>query len=108
MECIEHRALEGGTGVLQTKRELFVGESAPRTDKGGLVLIGGRNINLVVTRKTVHKRVHFTSGTLITELVNEGCGVVILGIGSMNITVINTDPDGALLFIHRDDRKPNL
>jgi len=103
MECIRHRALEGSTGVLQTERELFVSESAPQTDKGGFVLISWRDINLVITRETVHKRVYLTSGTLINELVNEGCGVVILGTGSINITVINTDPDGTLLFIHRDD-----
>jgi len=95
--------LEGSTGVLQTKRELFVSKIAPRTDKGSLMLISGCNIDLVIPRETVHKGKHFTSGTLVNELINEGCGEVILRTGLVDVTVINTDSNGTLFFIHRDD-----
>ena len=95
MKGIRHRALEGGTDILEMERELFISESTPQTDKGGLVLIRWCNINMVISRETVHKRIYLTFGTLINELVNEGCGVVIFWTGSINIMVINTDPPQA-------------
>ena len=39
----------------------------------------------------------------VNELINEGCGEVIFRTGPVNVTVINTDWNGTLFFIHRDD-----
>ena len=103
MKGIRHRALEGGTSILETERDLFISENAPRTDKGGLVLISWRDINMVISIEAIHKRIYLTPSTLINELVNEGCGVVFFWGGSINITIIDTDSNSTLLFIHRDD-----
>ena len=66
------------------------------------MLVSGRNIDMVIPRKTVHKRVDLTSCTLINELIDERCGEIILRTGAVDVTVINIDLDGTLLFIHRD------
>ena len=66
------------------------------------MLISGRDIDLVISRKTVHKRIDFASYTLINELIDEGCGEVILGTGLVTITIINTDSNSTMFFSHRD------
>ena len=103
MKGVRHRTLKSGTGILETERELFISESTPRKDKGRLVLISGRDINLVVARKAIHKRIYLTPSMLINELVNERCGVVIFQAGSVDIAIIDTDANSILLFIHRDN-----
>lgn len=103
MKGIRHRTLESGVGILKTESELFISESTPWTDKGHLMLIGGHDINLVVSRKAIHKRIYLTPSTLINELVNERCGVVIFWAGSINTAIIDTDMNSTLFFIHRDN-----
>lgn len=103
MEIIGHFTLKISTGILQTERKLFVGKSAPRTDKGCLMLISRRDINLVVSRKTIHEGIHFAPRTLVNELINKRGGEVILWTGLVNVTIINTDSNSTLLFSHRED-----
>jgi len=72
MKCVGHYSLESGTSIFQEEGRHFVSKSAQPTDEGGLVLIGRRNINLVVTRKAIHKQENITPSTIIDELVNKG------------------------------------
>ena len=101
MKCISHCTLEGSTDIFETEREVLIGKSSPWTNKSGLVLISGSNIDMVISRKTVHKRVHFASDTLVNNLINEWCGEIILRTGSINIMIIDTNTDGPLFFSHR-------
>ena len=66
------------------------------------MLVGGCNIDLVIAREAIHKRVNFTSCALVNKLIDEGRREVILRIGTIDITVINTDSNSALLFVHRN------
>ena len=55
MESVGHRSLECGPDILQAKREFLICEGTPRTDKSHLVLISGENVNLIISRKSIHK-----------------------------------------------------
>ena len=103
VEGIRHRTLEGSADILKIEGELFVRKSASRTDKGRLVLIGRGGINLVVTREAVHERIYFAARTLVNELINEWRGVVVFWASSINVAVIDTDANGTLFFIDRDN-----
>ena len=103
MKCIRHCALEGSTGIFKTERELLIGKSPPWANKSRFVLINRSNIDLVITGETVHKRIHFTAGTLVNDLINEWCGKIIFRTGFVYITVIDTNPDCTLFFSYRDN-----
>ena len=78
MKCIRYFSLEGSTGIFKAERKLLVSKGTPQTDEGSFVLICRRNINLVITRKSVHKRVDLTPSTIVDELVDKGCRIIIL------------------------------
>lgn len=83
--------------------EIFVSKSTPQTDKGSFVLIGRRNIDLVVTRKAIHKREYLTPNIVIDQLVNKGSRIIVFWICAIDVTIINTNPNSALPFRHRDN-----
>lgn len=67
------------------------------------MLIHRKYINLVVTKKVVHKQINFTPSTVVDELVNERRRIIIFGTSTINVTVVNTNPNSALLLGHRDN-----
>ena len=103
VECIRHHSLKCGPNILKAKRELFICKSPPWTDKGGLILISRCNSYLVITRKTIHKGKDLTPSTFIDDLIYKRGGIIILWIGMIKVTVINTDSNGALFLSHRHD-----
>ena len=102
MKSIRHRTLESGTGIFKIERYLLISEGAPRTNESCLMLVCGGYVDLVVTRESIHKRINLTSYAVIDKLINKRSRKVIFWTGTINIAVVNTDPDSALLFIHRD------
>ena len=78
MESIGHRSLESGPGILQSKRYFLVCEGTPRTVKIRLVLINWENVNLIISRNTVHKGKNITPGTVVNDLIDEGSRIIIL------------------------------
>src|SRR5271168_3567328 len=103
MKSIRHRTLKSSTGIFEAEGELFISKGAPGTDEGRLMLICRSNVDLVVTRKTVHERINLATRTLVDELVDKWSGVVVLWTCSVDITVVNADTNGALFFIDRDN-----
>ena len=103
VKSIRHRTLKGSTGIFEAEGDLFISKGAPGTDEGGLMLICRSNVDLVVARKTVHKRINLATRTFIDKLVDKGSGVVVFWTCSVDITVVNADANGALLFIDRDN-----
>ena len=63
------------------------------------MLISKCNANLVIARETIHKGKKLTPNTFINVLVNKRSGVVVLRVGSIDIIVINSNPNGPLLLI---------
>lgn len=103
MESVRHCSLKCGPSILKANRELLIGESTPKTDKCGLVLINQKNMDLVVPRKPVHKRKYLTRSTFVNDLVNKRSGIVILRASAVDITVIHTDTNNTLLLIYRNN-----
>lgn len=99
---VGHRTLERGTGIFKTKRELFISKGTPRTNKSRFMLVHGSYVDLIIAEEAIHKGINFASCTIIDKLIDEGCREVILGASAIDIAVINTYTDIALLFIHRD------
>jgi len=103
MKSIVHCSLESGTCILQAKREIFVRKSTLRIDEGSFLLIGRQNIDLAVTRKEIHKREYLTPSTVVNKLVNKGSKIVIFRTCTIVAMIINTNPNSALLFGHREN-----
>ena len=57
---------------------------------------------MIITRKSIHKGIDLTPRTVIDDLIYKGGGIVVLGASPIDILVVNTDPNSALLLIHRD------
>ena len=84
---IRHFPLKCSPNIFEAKRELFVREHTPWTDKRCLFLIHRCNVNLVVTRKTVHKGKDLAPETFINDFINEGGRIVVFRIGTIKISI---------------------
>jgi hypothetical protein len=102
MESIRHSTLKSCANILETKREFLIGKSTPRTNKRGLMLILGNNVDLIIPGETIHQREYFTSGTVVDNLIDEGGRKVVLGTSFIDINIINAYTDGALFLVDRD------
>ena len=71
-----HGPLKRSFDVFKVEGNLSICKITPRTNKCGIVLILGLNLNLIISRKTVHKGKYLTSRTLIQHLVNKWCGKI--------------------------------
>ena len=67
------------------------------------MLISQENVNLIVTRKTVHEGKNLTLGTVINDLIDKGSRIIILRTGTIDVMVINTDPNGTMFLIYRNN-----
>jgi len=66
-------------------------------------LIGWCNVDLFVTRKTIHKGKYLTHGKFINDLINEGSRIIIFRTSIIEISIINANADRALFFTHWDN-----
>jgi hypothetical protein len=71
-----HGMLEDCSGVFKAERHFSICKSTPRTYKCCLVLILRFDLDLVISKKSIHKRKYLASYTLIENLINERCGEV--------------------------------
>jgi len=77
MKLIGHCPLKHSSNIFEIEGELLVREHTPWTNKGCLFLIGQRDVDLVMTIKTIHKGKDLTPGTFINDLINEGSRIVV-------------------------------
>jgi hypothetical protein len=80
--------------------EFFLCKGSPWEDEGILVLIFRFYLNLVVAREPIHEREDLTIGTIIYDLVNEWCWVVVFWTSLIQISEFGTCSYGALFFIN--------
>ena len=66
------------------------------------MLVCGGYVDLVVTGEAVHKRINFASCAIVDKLINKRRRKVIFWTGAIDIAIVNTNPNSALFFIHRD------
>ena len=58
------------------------------------------NLYLIISKKSVHKREHLATCTLIQNLIYKWCGEVVLRIDTIQIAEISTYADRSLILIH--------
>ena len=97
-----HGPLKSSSGVLKAKRHFLICKSSPRTNKCSLMLFLRYNLYLIISRKPIHKGKNLATRTLIQNLINKWCGEIVLRIGTIQITEINTYVDLSLLIIHQN------
>jgi hypothetical protein len=102
MEGIRHSALKSCASVLEIERKFLIGKSASRKNKSSLMLIIGNNIDLIISRETIHQRKDFTSGTIVDNLIDEGGRKVVFRTSFVNIPIINAYVDCALFLVDWD------
>ena len=67
------------------------------------MLIRRKNVNLVIPRKPIHKGKNVTPSIVINDLINKRSRIIILRASMVNVTVINTDMNGTLFIIYRNN-----
>lgn len=91
VERKRHVPLEGSLNTLKAKKIIFVGEGPPRRDKGCFVLIGKEDINLVISKKSIHKGKYLTQITFVDDFVDKGTQIVIFRTSLINISIVDTN-----------------
>jgi hypothetical protein len=66
------------------------------------VLVLGNNIDLIISRETIHQREDFTSNTIVNNLVDEGGRKFVLRTCFVNIPIINAHTNCAFFLVYRD------
>jgi hypothetical protein len=66
------------------------------------VLIGRQDLNLVISRKSTHEREDYAPRAIIDDLVDEGHRVVVLGIGFVEVSIVNANTDGPLFLSNQN------
>ena len=83
MKAIGHGPLECGTSIFKAERHDAIGKGAPWGSKSGFVLVLLVDLDLIVSKKTVHEREEFMPHTRINELVNKWHREIVFGIGAV-------------------------
>ena len=67
------------------------------------MLIDGQHLNLIVAREAIHEWKYDTSSIVVDNLIDMWSRKVVLGTIFIQVSKIDTDSNGALLFIDRDN-----
>ena len=78
-EAMRHGTLEGGSSIFEAKGHDSIGECAPWGCECHFVMVFFLNLDLVLSRKTVHEGKGFMSGACIDDLIDERCWEVVFG-----------------------------
>ena len=65
------------------------------------MLVIWEDVDFIIAREAVHKREDFAASTIIDDLIDEWCGIIVLGTSAIDISIINTNSDSALFFGNR-------
>jgi hypothetical protein len=66
------------------------------------VLVCGTDIDLIISRETIHQREDFTSVTIVDDMVDEGGRKVFFRTCFVNIPIIKAHTDCALFLVDQD------
>lgn len=101
MKCIGHGSLKCHSGVLKAKWHLLVGKGSPWENEGDLMLIFRFRLNLFVSREYIHEGEYFTYGTIINDLINKYCRIVVFGTSFVQIMEVSPYSYSDLFFVDR-------
>ena len=77
----------------------MIHKHAPRGSESGFVLIFFADMDLVITRKSIHEVKDFMTGTSVNDLVNKQSGEFVFGKIQIQFTEVSIDANGTLFFI---------
>ena len=70
--------LECDAIIFKSKKKLSIWKSALRTNESILMLIFWTNLNLILTRETIHEQKYFILGAIINNMAKEWVRIIIL------------------------------
>ena len=74
-----HFPLKGRSGIFQIEGNFLIREGTPRTNKIHFMPVLWLDLDLIIPEKYIHKRKYFATHVSINDIINAGCGVVVLG-----------------------------
>ena len=103
MEQSSSSSLISGFCILQPKWHSPVAVSTPLNNERSLLHILYGHHNMIIPRKSIHKRQHRMSCSALNQHINVWEGKIILRVGFVQITTVYTNSNLAILFGNRDD-----
>ena len=100
MESIRHSPLEGGSNIFEAEGRFPIGKGSPSANEGSLVLIFEFDLDLVISRESVHKGKDFISRTVIQYLINEWHGIIVFRTCLVQIPKISANMNFAILLVN--------
>ena len=97
-EAVHHGALEGGSCILEAKGHDSVGECAPWGCEFHFLTVFFQDLDLVVTKKSVHEGEGLISGACINDLVDEWGGEFVFGTCPIEIMEVCANVNGTLFL----------
>ena len=102
VEDQRHSPLKSGSGFFKAEGHLSICKGTPRKNKSSLMLVLMFDSYLILSGKSVHKRKHLASCTLIQNLIDKWCGKIIFRTGTIQVTEISAYVDRSLLLINQN------
>ena len=78
----------------------MIGEYAPRGCECNLVMILFPDLNLVISKKSIHEGKDLMSSACFDDLIDEGCGEFVFGTHPIEVMEVYANMNGTLFFIH--------
>ena len=98
MEVEHHGPLKSGSNIFKDKWNNLIRKFSPGSCESSLVLVLFLDLNLVITRKTIHERKDFVVGTCINDLVSEHSVEFLFGTCQIEVTEVSTGMNGTSFF----------
>ena len=93
-----HGAVEGGSIIFQAKGHDLIRECAPWGCECHLIMVFFLDLDLVISRKSVHEGKGLMSSACIDYLIDEGCREVVFGTCPIEIMELCAHANGTLFF----------
>ena len=72
-----------------------------RLTQCSFILIGGVNLNLIITRESIHKGESLVASTVVNNLIDERHWKVVFGTCLIEIAKVCANADSSLFFVNR-------
>ena len=99
-EAVCHGALEGGSSVSHAKGHDLICECAPWGCECHFIMVLFLDLDLVISRKTIHEVKGLMSGACIDDLIDDRYGEVVFGTCPIEVTEVCANMNGTLFLIH--------
>jgi hypothetical protein len=99
MKDVCHGPLESCASIFETEGHDTICKRTPRGNECGFVLIDWVNLNLVIARESIHEGKSLVVGTIIDDLIDEGCWEVVFGTCIFEIVKVGADANRPLFFV---------